>query len=140
MKILAAAATILIAGSAVAGPCKEAERGTYLSNVCFLVETFSNGRAEIAAADERECTARLAKPYTGLSGDTIHFNRANLREIEMYHLSARTSCWRAVGADGDGPDARPAAAVCGKRIELARLNRAFVNLFAKYCKGKTSEF
>ena len=36
-----AAVAFLFAGHAVAGPCDEAERGTYLSNVCWLVEEFS---------------------------------------------------------------------------------------------------
>ena len=140
MKILVAVTGLLIAGTAVAGPCKEAERGTYLSNVCFLVETFSI-RTEIAKADEDQCTATLTKPHSGLAGKTIHFDRVDLRQAEMYHISPRVTCWRlrGKGVSGTGPGS-DVAAICGGRMDLFRLRTAFRNLYLKYCKSKTSEF
>ena len=56
------ATMVLASGTAIAGPCDDAERGTYLSNVCWLIEEFTAKAVtehKIVAADEAECTVTL---------------------------------------------------------------------------------
>ena len=67
--VLAAVATVLIAGSAVAGPCETAKRGTYLSNVCWLFEEFPETSAlslvnPVIGTDRERCTVTLEHYYT----------------------------------------------------------------------------
>ena len=148
MKTIGSAAVIvtgiLVSGTATAGPCDEAERGTYLSNVCFLVEDFTAQNVlwpiEIASFDKENCTVTLTEPYLGLAGDTVYFNRAERRRTRVYHFSADATCWHLVGegvsGEGKGSDT---ATVCSRRFSLDRLERALGNLYAKYCRGRGEE-
>ena len=148
MRTIAAAAVIatgiLAAGTATAGPCDEAERGTYLSNVCFLMEDFTQqnfwGRLEVASFNKTDCTVTLTAPYLGLAGDTVYFDRAERRRTRVYHFSADATCWHlegeGVSGEGKGSDT---ATVCSTRFSLSRLERALGNLYAKYCQGRGRE-
>lgn len=139
MRILTAVATVMIAGSAAAGPCETAERGTYLSNVCWLVEKFSEKGlpARIASADERTCTVRLSKRL-GPYGDTIYFNRADPKDVKI-EWTKYVTCWHMLGegVNGEGNDK---ITLCGARVETKRVVRAFTNLYRRHCQGKKSEF
>ena len=150
MRWLSTAAAVLAAtmaaGSVHASSCVDAERGTYLSNVCFLVEEFTHRKlfsALIASVNEVDCTVTLAEPYLGLAGNTIYFNRAERRLTQIYHHDHRTTCWRleGEGVSGEGTLSN-VAAVCGNRTGIRRLRRAFANLHDEYCpaRGKESEF
>ena len=150
--------------AAAVRPCSEARRGTYLSNVCWLVEKFSSGlhNYEVLVADEQACTVDI-EPKTpdllktekaidnlpaalilGLSraldrkGKTIYLNKANLREIR-FETEQGMTCWSlsGEGVNGEGLDY---VSLCGREVAHDRLNNAFSNLFAKYCAGTDSEF
>ena len=135
---------ILVSGSVTAGPCDEATRGTYASNVCFLLEEFTARNVlwpiEIASFDRAACTVTLTEPYLGLAGDTVYFDRAERRRTRVYHFSTAATCWHLVGegvsGEGKGADT---ATVCSRRFSLSRLERALGNLYAKYCRGRGEE-
>ena len=127
MRIMTAVATVLIAGSAVAGPCETAKRGTYLSNVCWLFEGFPNGKepsrwsARIVEADREACTVVMEKPYRHRTPKvanpykyddedwhveirkerwTLFLERADLRESDVQrNARLRTTCLRLRGED-----------------------------------------
>ena len=140
-------AAVLVAGTAAAGPCDDAERGTYQSNVCFLLEEFTARNVlfpiEVASFNKADCTVTLTEPYLGLAGDTVYFDRAERRRTRVYHFSANATCWHLAGegvsGEGKGSDT---ATVCSRRFSLDRLERALGNLYTKYCqgRGKDSEF
>lgn len=129
-----------------AGPCDEAERGTYLSNVCFLVEEFSRPlfyRQHIRSADEATCTIVLEE-----NGDTIHFNNGDPDQIKfMPQFEMNAVCWT---LRGDGVADRDqlyfvqkdSFTVCGPEegIDVSSLRKAFANLYGKYCDGRKREF
>ena len=135
---------ILVSGMATAGPCDEAERGTYLSNVCFLLEEFTERNIlwpiKVAAFNKEDCTVTLTEPYLGLAGDTVYFDRAEHRRTRVYHFSPSATCWHlegeGVSGEGKGSDT---ATVCSRRFSLDRLERALGNLYVKYCQGQGEE-
>ena len=137
-------AATMASGTALAGPCDDAERGTYLSNVCFLVEEFTEQNIlfpiEVASFDKANCTMTLTERYIGLAGDTIYFDRAERRRTKVYHFSANATCWHlqgeGVSGEGRGSDT---ATVCSYRFSLNRLQRALDNLYTKYCRGRGQE-
>ena len=142
-----ASAAVLVAATAVAGPCATAERGTYLSNVCFLTEQFTEenvlSSVTVASFDKNDCTVTFTKPYDGLAGDTIYFDRADRGRTEVFRLNRVSRCWRLLGEAVSGEGKRSdAAVVCGYRFSLSRLQRALDNLYGKYCqgRGRDSEF
>ena len=142
-----AATAVLVAGTAVAGPCDDAGRGTYQSNVCFLLEEFTERNVlwpiEIASFNKEDCTVTLTEPYLGLAGDTVYFNRAERRRTRVYHFSTNATCWHLAGEGVSGEDkGSDTATVCSRRFSLDRLDRALENLYAKYCRGQgeDSEF
>ena len=139
-----AATMVLASGTASAGPCDDAERGTYLSNVCWLIEEFSGGvwlAPKIVSVNERKCTVTVNKDYHGFAGDTVYFNRANPNDLELQRTSSRHICWnlRGDGVSGKGPGSG-LASVCGLTIAHHRIYDAFDNLYAKFCRGEESEF
>lgn len=130
-------------GMANALPCDNTERGTYVSNVCFLVDEFNiKGLAfKIALADEESCTVTLTEPLWnmfGTYGATIYFNRANSNELKI-ESDKHVTCWHLAGEgiNGEGFDK---VSLCGSTIEASRLENAFSNLYDKYCEGHMSEF
>ena len=168
MKILAATAAVLIAGSAVAGPCDKAERGTYLSNVCWLFDDFQGWKANLLAADRSKCTVlmeeewrkrvpKVVKPHPDDPAHwrferrktkfTIFFNRANIRASKVTSQNLGPGKWlTCLVLKGEGVTDHPRYAwmrnnfkICGSR-EHARVKRAVNNLFGRYCSGKKSEF
>lgn len=94
--------------SAFAGPCDTARNGTYLSNVCWLVEDYSRHapsffQARIASADRKACTVTLTGFYAGTAGGVIHFDRANLRSLKFPSMG-NVSCWEMIGRGvSEGP-------------------------------------
>ena len=153
MKILVAAATILIAGSAVAGPCETAKRGTYLSNVCWLFEDFSALKYRVIEADEKNCTVNLERDYRNIDnwdvkkteGYTLFLDRANLKESKV-DRSGTTTCLRLRGEKisfyrryNRGGNPGNSFTTCGSK-EKERVLAATRNLYGKYCSGKKSEF
>lgn len=156
-----ASVAILFANPAVAGLCDTAERGTYLSNVCWLVEDFTEQvphgfRAGIASVDEKACTVTLSEDYGGVAGGIIHFNRADPNSLAVRPVAPRYLCWEMTGEGvsagpnrsvlGDllsGGDVREnRVTVCGlsSRVSEDRVTRAVANLYARYCEGAESEF
>ena len=145
-------------------PCARAKRGTYLSNICWLVENFSARvhNYEVLFANQQACTVDIGPKKRDFSkkggnvhdraadfaigfalafdrkGETIYLNRANLREIR-FETGQGMTCWSLSGKDvnGEGLDY---INLCGLEIGHDRLNNAFSNLFAKYCTGVDSEF
>ena len=160
-----AAVAFLFAGHAVAGPCDEAERGTYLSNVCWLVEEFSEQtptflQPEIASVDETECTVTLTEPYLGTAGGMIRFNRGDPKSLSVEQIGTKWLCWHLNGegvsegpltelpqnlavmamslAQNAGKRREDRVTVCGSlnRVDGFRVIRAVSNLYAKHCTGK----
>ena len=157
----AVAAALLFVGNAAAEPCDEAKRGTYLSNVCWLVEDFTEQvphgfRAEIASVNEKACTVTLSEDYGGVAGGIIHFNRADPGSLTIRSVAPRYLCWEMTGEGvsagpnrsvfGDllsGGDIREnRVTVCGlrSRVSEERVDAAVANLYTKYCTGQESEF
>ena len=147
MRILvyAVAVAFLFAGSAAAGPCDEAERGTYLSNVCWLVNTHANNRVfvyerSIIEANEQNCTITLVRSQDDDNPMKIYFNRANLRDIETRIVDGK-NCLYLYGEElveetrGYGEY----VAFCGRKA-MERVEAAAVNLYTEYCTGRESEF
>ena len=143
--VCAAAVAFLFAGSAAAGPCDEAERGTYLSNVCCLVNTHANNRVfvyerSIIEADEENCWAILVRSQDDDKPLKIYLNRANLRDIETRIVDGK-NCLYLYGEElveethGYGEY----IAFCGRKA-MERVEAAAVNLYTEYCTGKESEF
>ena len=143
--VCVAAAAILFASPAVAGLCDTVERGTYLSNVCWLVNTHANNRIfvyqrTIVEADEENCTITLARSQDGDNPLKIYFNRVNLRDIEMRVVDGK-NCLYLYGEElveetrGYGEF----VTFCGRK-SIERVKAATVNLYTKYCTGKESEF
>ena len=147
-----AAAAILAAGAAQAGLCDNAERGTYLSNVCWLVEGFSQPlfySQKIRAADEATCTIVLEE-----TGDTIYFNNGDPETIDLRSVEVmNVLCWTLKGdgvADHDRIHfvQKNRFTVCGindnEGIVAGRnylsIQKAFKNLYGKYCEGSRREF
>ena len=90
-----------LSGPAAASPCDTARTGTYLSNVCWLVEDYSRHapsffQARIASMDRKACTVTLTGYYAGTAGGKIHFNRAVLRRLK-FKVTGRLSCWELSG-------------------------------------------
>ena len=140
-----AAAAILLASPAAAGLCDTAERGTYLSNVCWLVNTHANNRLfvysrSIVEADEENCTITLARSQNDDNPIRIYFNQANLRGIETRVVDGR-NCLYLFGEKlveetrGYGEH----VAFCGRK-SMERVEVAAINLYTKYCTGRESEF
>ena len=143
--VYAAAVAFLFAGSAAAGPCDEAERGTYLSNVCWLVNTHANNRVfvyerSIIEANEENCTITLVRSQGDDNPMKIYFNRANLRDIETRIVDGK-NCLYLYGEElveetrGYGEH----VAFCGRK-SMERVEAAAVNLYTEYCTGRESEF
>ena len=133
----------VVCGTAIALPCDNIERRTYLSNVCFLIDEFNKkGLAfKIASANEEECTVTLTEPLWnlfGTYGSTIYFNRANADELQI-EWDKYMTCWHlsGKGVNGEGFDK---VSLCGGKIDAVRLEYAFHNLYDKYCEGRSSEF
>ena len=128
-----------ISGTASASPCDTAQRGTYLSNVCWLVEKFTEGGYEtkIASVDQEACTVEVTKPLWN-NDNPIYFNRADPKDIRI-EWSEYFTCWRLIGegVHGEGDDE---VQLCGKKIEAERVRSAFRNLYTEYCEGNQSEF
>ena len=137
---------ILAAGTAAAGPCANADRDTYLSNVCFLVEEFSRPlfySQRIRAADEATCTVVLEE-----TGDTIYFSNGDPDHIKYEPVFVMNAlCWTLKG-DGVADHDRlyfvqkSSFTVCGPhdRRNAQSLRKAFSNLYSKYCDGRRREF
>ena len=145
MFVCVAAAAILFASPAVAGLCDTVEKGTYLSNVCWLVNTHANNRVfvyerRIVEADEENCTITLVKSQGDENPLKIYFNRANLRDIETRVVDGR-NCLYLYGEKlveetrGYGEH----VALCGRK-PMKRVEAASINLYTKYCTGMKSEF
>ena len=143
--VCAVAVAFLFAEHAAAEPCDEAERGTYLSNVCWLVNTHANNRIfvykrSIAETDEENCTITLVRSQDDDNPMKIYFNRANLRDIETRVVDGR-NCLNLYGeklveeARGYGGH----VAFCGRK-SIERVEAAAVNLYTEYCTGQESEF
>ena len=124
--------------------CDTANKGTYLSNVCWLIEDFTRGVRlhEVVSANQDECTA------TTEFGQTIYFKRSD-GNIQFIREGGKL-CWKLFG---DGvleydPDAEvfgnlppwPRVEMCGNVMEISRIERAFNNLFTKYCPVEVEEF
>ena len=133
-------------GTAFAGPCEDAERGTYLSNVCWLIEEYTQAagvnRFLITAADETECTVTLDRGvWIGIGrrgGQTIHFART-APGADRIEGTRHWSSWHLHGnnLDGEGNDQ---VYVVGSRFGPHRIQRALDNLFLRYCRERESEF
>ena len=154
--------TVMVAcTSAYAGVCDKAMRGTYGSNVCWLVEEFTKQvphgfHAEVASFDEEACTVTLKDEYGGVAGGVIHFDRADPTTLTVRPVAPRFLCWEMTGEGvssgpnrsvfGDllsGGDIREnRVTVCGleDRVSKSSVNRAMVNLYDKYCAGAENEF
>ena len=166
MKILLTVATILIAGSAIAGPCETAKRGTYLSNVCWLFRDFPDSRnPRIVSTDEKTCdvvmeewffkrVATRADPHPDSPYDwknerrtrrfTLSLSRVNLTESDVeYNKLTHTVCLRLRGKDVNSyPDVltgRDTYVVCGRKAS-DRVVAAVKNLYSRYCESRKSEF
>lgn len=128
-----------ISGTAAASPCDTAQRGTHLSNVCWLVEKFTKGfwDTKISSVDQGSCTVKLTEPLWG-RGDTIYFNRADPKDIRI-EWSKHFICWFLFGEDVHGED-RDVVKLCGRPIEAERVRGALRNLYTEYCEGNQSEF
>ena len=162
------AATIIASGAAQAAPCTSAERGTYLSNVCWLFADFQGWRADLVAADRSKCTvqleenwrkrvAKVANPHPDDSLHwrfekrktkfTIYFNRANVRASKITSQKLGPGKWLScLVLVGEGVSDHPrydwmrnTFKICGER-ERERLKRAVDNLYGRYCSGVKSEF
>ena len=135
-------ATVVSTGTAAAGPCDGAERGTYLSNVCWLLEEFSSRTLfapKVVSVNKPECTATVAEGYIGFSEDTVYFDRGNPENIVIERTSRTVTCWHLYGEGVSGGDSKRAS-VCGKRVKRSRIRDAFRNLYSEYCTGARSEF
>lgn len=142
--VVVAATMVLVAGTAVAGPCDQAERGTYLSNVCWLIEEFSHDTAfapTVVSVNEEECSVTVDQDYLGFADDIVYFNRGNPKSLDIKITDGRFVCWhlRGEGVTGEGFRSN-VASVCGHMIEFERIRNAFTNLYTKYCEGVGSEF
>ena len=129
---------LVVAANAEAGPCATAERGTYLSNVCWLIEYFTNGSLQIAEANAEDCTLSLSQP----KNTDVDFMKAD-GDLRITFEGRHTMCWTLFGIDGIvrhpsyvGDDLH----VCGKRVEPSRIEDAMKNLFTKYCSIEEQEF
>ena len=146
---------------ALAGVCDGVKKGTYESNVCWLVEEFTKQvphgfHAEIASFDEEACTVTLGNDYGGVADGMIHFNRADPTTLTVRPVAPRFLCWEMTGEGvSDGPN-RSAfgdllsggdirenrVTVCGleNRVSKSSVERAMMNLYHKYCTGVENEF
>ena len=135
------------AGSALASPCTEAERGTYLSNVCWLFNEFPGESGKVLAANETDCTASIQYQHLATTDSeqyVLHFNRVDLkasrvvRNSDYPELSKKFSCWQIKGENVAGNNTYRVL-VCGFP-SVVRLEAAIDNLFEKYCEGTDLEF
>ena len=141
---MVALAATMAPGTAFSGPCETAERGTYLSNVCWLIEEFSERymALKVVGIDEAACTVTLDRGVpdgTGRrGGNTIHFARVAPEGDDVERDGAFT-CWSLEGANvtGEGHDR---AVVCGVKVKPSRVSAALDNLLARYCRNRESEF
>ena len=122
------------------GWCDEAKRGTFLSNVCWLVEEFSENsfKHEIPSFDEKNCSVRVDRGF-GNIWDTINFDKADVAAIEI-HEKENLICWEMPGEGVRGEGKLASVRVCGVGIAAHRIENAFNNLFTKFCTGYDSEF
>ena len=139
-----------IAANAETDLCSTAERGTYLSNVCWLFEDFSREAfpsARVVGVDAEACTISLR------GNETVHLRRANgnLRIA----MDGSAMCWTLIGERGihTYPNHVPETwetlgrvvhsrqvRVCGRPVERSRIRRAMNNLFTRYCPIEGQEF
>ena len=147
-----ASAALLVAGTAVAGPCDDAERGTYLCNVCWLFEDLHE--TVLHEADETTCTAvshrryrdwfNLVDPGAWVTRRVeVRFNRVNLTDSTVKrHLVLRNLWCAELRGEGvasvNGVD-KDYTVFCGEKSR-ERVRAAVENLYAKYCTGRRSEF
>lgn len=166
-KLLGLVMAVILLGTApsmAATVCDKAKKGTYLSNVCWLFEDFhalnwrivsvNRGDCTISLEDEvRERVPAVRNPHPDdpshwrhekrTTRFTVFLRRANLRESNFWTLGKVTTC---VSLIGEGitdhairEDFRDGINLCGNKSE-DRVTRAVTNLYARYCKGKASEF
>lgn len=143
--VCVAVAAILFAKPVSAELCNAAQVGTYLSNVCWLIETHANGRIyiyerSIVEADEENCTVTLARKNESDDSIIIHFNRANVRDSET-RVDDGKNCLYLRGKQLVKEKGGYAGYVkfCGYK-SIERVEAAAVNLYTKYCTGWESEF
>lgn len=81
---MAAFALLLLTGSNLsAAPCDTAQRGTYLSNVCWLIDRMTDGRETITSFNEAKCTVSTDGSESSIFGVSavntkdIFFSRSN---------------------------------------------------------------
>ena len=83
ISLMAALVLLLISPSLFAAPCDTAQRGTYLSNVCWLIDRMTDGRETITSFNESNCTVSTngTRPFVfGVSQKVsrgIFFSRSN---------------------------------------------------------------
>lgn len=160
---LVVATTILLSTGAVAGPCDNPKRATYLSNVCWLVGELGGWKTKVLAADQGNCTVQLeehwrkrvpkvARPHPDdplhwgyedrRTKFTIYFNRANVRASKI-RANRSLTCLTLVGEGvTDHPRydwMRDKFQICLAR-EKDRVVRAVHNLYGVYCSGTKTEF
>lgn len=147
---VATVVVLLLAGSATAGPCRDAERGTYLSNVCWLFEDFSRDAfpsRRVVDADPKNCTVDLN------GGEVVHLGRAN-GNLQI-GIDGTAMCWTIYGERGLSvyPNRLPElekvlgkvvhsweVRVCGRPMPPSRIRAAMRNLFTRYCPIRGQEF
>ena len=131
--------------TAVASPCDEAEKGTYLSNVCWLLDDYSRDAFpshRVASVDPDNCTVTTTR------NEVINFMKSD-GNVQII-LDGTAMCWKLFGKgihiypdiskdDGSLWVGR-SLKVCGRPMEQDRINRALNNLFTKYCPIEGQEF
>lgn len=138
-----------INGTASASPCDTAQRGTYLSNVCWLVHDFTVGgriSRPIVAVNEEKCSVDI------FGNHQIFFKQSD-GNFRVYEQGGEM-CWELYGRD-IATFPKPfsasvtiigeavlfdAVTVCGRPIEKSRIERAITNLFNKFCSIEKPEF
>lgn len=152
--------------TATASPCDTAEKGTYLSNVCFIMEARWRGEETVVRNADREgCTVETETTIPDPSGlfgmqlalmkthkdferregvvhvmQKFYFNRVNLRSVlfSTQDNMPGYTCWELPG-NGVGGHGVDVVSGC-TRATHDRVKKAFENLYALHCEGVRSEF
>lgn len=137
MVAVVVAVVLTISPTASASPCDTAQRGTYLSNVCWLVHDFSRGallERPIVAVNENECTVDIKGNHR------IFFARSD-GNLMVYEFGDYM-CWQLTGEGitRTRDHSFNTVEICGKPYEKRRIERAMENLFSKYCPVEEPEF
>ena len=139
MSRLAIVIAIVMSASAAAAEtfCDTAKRGTFASNVCWLVDQDPRGRS-IQSADPETCTVvvKNAKSSSGTKPSdttTMRFNESSGSFDVRQH--GHMTCWILYRMDG----ARLLFG-CRPRTERRHVTAAIRNLYSKFCTTTKPEY